>query len=116
MLKTSIKKTLVILGNVSLILSMTAGLMGCSTASATSSSVETEKDTKAPVITLKSDTYKIELGSKYDLNENVKSVIDDVDGKLKKIEKNEDGKFAKYDFVKQIDDFLKDYEKHNKEK
>lgn len=90
MLKTSIKKTLVILGNVSLILSMTAGLMGCSTASATSSSVETEKDTKAPVITLKSDTYKIELGSKYDLNENVKSVIDDVDGKLKKIEKNEE--------------------------
>ena len=90
MLKTSIKKTLVILGNVSLILSMAAGLMGCSTASATSSSVETEKDTKAPVITLKSDTYKIELGSKYDLNENVKSVIDDVDGKLKKIEKNEE--------------------------
>ena len=75
MLTTNIKKTLVILGNASLILSMIAGLMGCSTASATSSAVETEKDTKAPVITLKSDTYKIELGSKYDLNENVKSVI-----------------------------------------
>ena len=90
MLTTSIKKTLVMIGNASLILSMIAGMMGCSTASTASSSIETEKDTKAPVITLKSDTYKIELGSKYDLNENVKSVIDDVDGKLKKIEKNEE--------------------------
>lgn len=90
MLTTSIKKTLVMIGNASLILSMIAGMMGCSTASAASSSIETEKDTKAPVITLKSDTYKIELGSKYDLNENVKSVIDDVDGKLKKIEKNKE--------------------------
>ena len=90
MLTTNIKKTLVILGNASLILSMIAGLMGCSTASATSSAVETEKDTKAPVITLKSDTYRIELGSKYDLNENVTSVIDDEDGKLKKMEKNEE--------------------------
>ena len=29
---------------------------------------------------------------------------------------NETGKYDKYGFVKQIDDFLKDYEKHNDNK
>ena len=34
----------------------------------------------------------------------------------RKVEKNETGKYDKYGFVKQIDDFLKDYEKHNNKK
>ena len=40
-------------------------------------------------------------------------ILDDI---KRKVEKNEDGKFDKYDFVKQIDDFLKEYDKRNKKK
>ena len=62
---------------------------------------------KASFLTLSDPT-----ASEEDKKDAIK-ILDDI---KRKIEKNEDGKFAKYDFVKQIDDFLKDYEKHNKEK
>ena len=45
--------------------------------------------------------------------EDAKKILDDI---KRKVEKNETGKYDKYGFVKQIDDFLKDYEKHNKKK
>ena len=45
--------------------------------------------------------------------EDAKKILDDI---KRKVEKNETGKYDKYGFVKQIDDFLKDYEKHNDNK
>lgn len=66
-----------------------------------------DQQMKASFLTLSDPT-----ASEEDKKDAIK-ILDDI---KRKIEKNEDGKFAKYDFVKQIDDFLKDYEKHNKEK
>ena len=45
--------------------------------------------------------------------EMAKKILDDI---KRKIKRNETGKYAKYGFTKQIDDFLKDYEKHNNKK
>ena len=43
--------------------------------------------------------------------EDAKKILDDI---KRKVESDEKGKYTKYGFTKQIDDFLKDYEKHNK--
>lgn len=45
--------------------------------------------------------------------EMAKKILDDI---KRKIKKDETGKYDKYGFTKQIDDFLKDYEKHNNKK
>ena len=45
--------------------------------------------------------------------EDAKKILNDI---KRKVENDEKGKYTKYGFTKQIDDFLKDYEKHNNKK
>ena len=39
-------------------------------------------DTTAPIINLNNDTIEVEYGTKYNLNDNIKEVIDEIDGKI----------------------------------
>lgn len=56
------------------------------------------KDTKAPKITFKKDVVTVYTGTNYDLNSNIKSVVDEVDGALKYVKEapsvNENGYYA----------------------
>ena len=66
-----------------------------------------EQRMKAAFITLSDPTATDED------KEDAKKILDDI---KRKVERNETGKYDKYGFAKQIDDFLKDYEKHNDNK
>ena len=66
-----------------------------------------EQRMKAAFITLSDPTATDED------KEDAKKILDDI---KRKVERNETSKYDKYGFAKQIDDFLKDYEKHNDNK
>ncbi len=57
------------------------------------------KDTQEPEINLKEDTVTIKVGDEFDAGENIESVKDPVDGKLKKTETLEDGSYTITDLV-----------------
>lgn len=72
-----------------LTLSITATLImaGCANGAKASSTDSSEKDTTAPVITIDKESVDINTGDKYDAFKNIKSVKDDVDGKVEKSDK-----------------------------
>lgn len=72
-----------------LTLSITATLImtGCARGIKTSSADSSKKDTTAPVITIDKESVDINTGDKYDASKNIKSVKDDVDGKVEKSDK-----------------------------
>ncbi len=70
-------------------------LTGCSTRQQASSTMETSvvesdknKDTTKPTITFKADSVTVEVGADYKIEDNIKSVNDDTDGALKKVDKD----------------------------
>lgn len=62
-------------------------MTGCANGTKTSSADSSEKDTTAPVITIDKESVDINTGDKYDASKNIKSVKDDVDGKVEKADK-----------------------------
>lgn len=50
-------------------------------------SVSEDSDKTAPVITLAADSVSVEIGTDYNISDNIKSVKDDVDGEIKNVEK-----------------------------
>lgn len=62
-------------------------MTGCANSTKTSSADSSEKDTTAPVITIDKESVDINTGDKYDASKNIKSVKDDVDGKVEKADK-----------------------------
>lgn len=72
-----------------LTLSITATLImaGCTNGTKASSADSSKKDTTAPVITIDKKSVDINTGDKYDASKNIKSVKDDVDGKVEKADK-----------------------------
>lgn len=67
-------------------------LAGCSTAGFGSDSQSKEIDVEPPVITFKKDKFEVKVGDSYNVATNIKSVIDDQDGKLEQVMKLENGK------------------------
>lgn len=70
-------------------------LTGCSARQQTSSVTETSaketdknKDTTKPTITFKANSVTVEVGANYKSEDNIKSVNDDSDGALKKVDKD----------------------------
>ena len=62
-------------------------MTGCANGTKTSTADSSEKDTPAPVITIDKESVDINTGDKYDASKNIKSVKDDVDGKVEKADK-----------------------------
>ena len=56
-------------------------------------------DATAPVINLKNDVVKITKGDNFNLNDNVLSVVDEIDGDLEYSNNNEDSNLKKYNIV-----------------
>ena len=70
-------------------------LTGCSARQQASSVTETSvkeadknQDTTKPTITFKADSVTVEVGADYKVEDNIKSVNDDTDGALKKVDKD----------------------------
>lgn len=94
------KKNIVICGSIVVALALVAGIVTAnSKPKADQKQPESDKtadiaektDTEPPVITFKKDKLEVKVGDSYDVAANIKSVVDDQDGKLEQVKKLEDG-------------------------
>lgn len=94
------KKNVVICGSIVVALALIAGIATANSKpkadqkqpkSDKTADIAEKTDTEPPVITFKKDKLEVKVGDSYDVAANIKSVVDDQDGKLEQVKKLEDG-------------------------
>ena len=94
------KKNVVICGSIVVALALIAGIATANSKpkadqkqpkSDKTADIAEKADTEPPIITFKKDKLEVKAGDSYDVATNIKSVIDDQDGKLEQVKKLEDG-------------------------